>query len=156
MDEINYYFNNLDFTKFEVNETYTSYICAVRTYDQTSKQKYVTVYVLNKDAKLDSAKLKQLRWFSVITTDMLNLSRNVPLFQFYKSQKDADVSKDKVLHMIDRDYLKSVYKFSGRQIPLTVTLLHNEKKKTSFQFPETLTLHQALDTYKCIVRRTDF
>lgn len=151
----NDYFGGLTFRRYEFNEHYTTYVCCVRTYDQTPKQKSVLVYVMNADARADEAELRSLRWFSILTTDTFTPTVRVPLYNLFRSQKDANVSNDRILQVIHRDYRKTIYKVTIGW-PIHVTLLHSEKKKSQLQWPDALTLHQALDTYKCIVKRTDF
>lgn len=151
----NDYFGGLMFKRYEFNEHYTSYVCSVRTYDQSSIQKSVMVYVMNPDATFDEAPIHKLKWFSILTTDTFNPTRRVPLYNLLRSQKDDGVSNDRILQVIHRDYQKTIYNVTIGW-PIHVTLLHSEKKKSQLQWPDKLTLHQALDTYKCIVKRTDF
>lgn len=153
--EIRHYFDGLVVHKFEIHETYATYGCAVRTYDMTSKQKYVLVHVLLPDADIDKSEIKNLRWFSITTTDDLKLPRPLPMYTFYRSQKDPNISNDKNLRIKDRNYLRSVYSYA-RSNKIEVILKHEEKKRSTLQFPDALTLHQAVDTFKCIIRRTDF
>jgi len=138
-----------------MNETYTTYIAAVRTYETTPRQKYILVSVLNQDAKHDRARINQLRWFSIVTTEDLKPIMKYQIQPFYRSLKDEDVSKDRILTAVDRDYQKTVYG-NTLGLPFRVTLLHNDKKRSMLQFPDTLTLHQAINTYKCLIKRTDF
>lgn len=113
------------------------------------------VCVMNDDAWRDNAQLHELRWFHINASDELAVPIGVPAFNLPKSQKDPDVSDERSLHVTDRDYQKTVYTHI-RDTKIQVILLHNEKLKSQLQFPDTLTLHQAIDTYKCMIRRTDF
>lgn len=156
MDKVvNYYFLPLTFKRYDINETYTNYIAAVRTYETTPKQKYILISVLNNDATLDVARINQLRWFSIITTEELKPIMKYQIQPFYRSLKDDDVSTDRILTVIDRDYDKTIYN-NTLGLPIKVILLHNKKKRSMLQFPDELTLHQALNSYNCIVKRTDF
>lgn len=136
-------------------ETYTTYIANLKTYDEAARDKYVIVSVLNPDAFLDKARLSQLRWFSILCSDDLQVKIPIRQQDLYRSQKDDDVSNVKILSVIDRDYNKTVYD-NTLGWPLHVLLMHNPKKKSRLQWPDTLTLHQAIDTYKCLLKRTDF
>lgn len=154
---INHYFGVLVFRKFEIHDTYTVYICPVRTYEETPKQKYVLVYVMNKYIRDDMCRINQLSWFMIMCTDKLDVNRRFDVYKFYKSHKDDDVDDTKILIAKARSYDKTVYEpLKELGWPLQVTLYHNEKLKTQYQFADMLSLHQAADTFNCTIRRTDY
>lgn len=153
--EIVRYFRDAMFQRYQQFEQYTTYIANFKTYDETNRDKYVIVSVLNKDAYYDKARLSQLRWFSILCSDEVQVTITIRQQDLYRSGKDDDVSKDRILIASDRDYRKTVYDTTVGW-PLKVVLLHNEKKKSRLQWPDALTLHQAIDTYKCLLKRTDF
>jgi len=155
MDPITRYFSLLYFFKYELFDTYTTYIASVRTYDETPKQKYVLVYVMNGDAGSNKAQLINLRWFMLETTEDLDVKKNIPLSNFYKSHHDDDVDKRKIFQIHSRNYNQSVYS-NIMGWPLKATLIHEEIKKSQYQYSDALSLHQLLNTYKCVLRRTDY
>lgn len=146
-------------------DTYTTYVCPVRTYDDNPKQKYVVLFVMNADAKRHTTRINEILWFAVKTTDELVVTRNigVSIQNFYRSANDDDeqvkVDKTKILLLKECDYNQSVFSIDpalNLGWPLQVILSHNTQKKSKFQYNERLTLHQAADTFKCLIRRTDF
>lgn len=153
--QIDQYFSSLVFKKYDIAEDYTTYIAAVTTYESTPKQKYVLVCVMNQDAILEKARINNLRWFSITATDNIKPLTMYPPQPFYKSQKDEDVSDEKVLVVKDRSYERTLYGIT-LPLPVEVYLAHLVKKHSMMQFPDKLTLHQAINTYNCVIQRTDF
>lgn len=153
--EINEYFSPLTFQRYQSFEKYATYVCRVNTYESSSRNKYVVVSVLNKDAFLEKATIDKLRWFNIMTSDEIDIKIATPLFDFFHSHKDNNVSTKKVFIADNRNYEKTTYS-NTKGDPIKIILLHNSKKKSYLQWPDELTLHQAVDTYKCIIYRTDF
>lgn len=153
---INNYFDGIVFQKARLFEKYTDYICPIINYNSDGKQKYVIVSVMNPDAKIQKATIHQLRWFSICTTENLNLQNTkLKVQNFFRSSKDGNVDTEKILTAIDRDYERTIYCVKP-DLPVRVILLHNLKEKSQLQFPDNLSLHLAVDTFNCIVKRTDF
>lgn len=155
MQDVHYYFSPLKFKRTEMFDTYTAYTCKVRTNQQVSRDQYVQVLVMNDDAWRDEAHLHQLRWFHINVSDELAVPVRVAMYPLSRSQKDPDMSDERVLRVAERDYHKTTYTHA-HDPRLMIILLHNDKLKSRLQWPDALTLHQAIDTFKCIIRRTDF
>lgn len=156
IQQLNWYLSPVTFQIYQMHESHTEYICNVRTYENSPRSKYIIVSVLNQDATHERAPLSKLRWFNILFSDEVQVKINgIKQFDLFRSQKDDNVSNEKILVATHRDYEKTVYS-NTKGWPLQVTLLHYIKKKSQLQFPDTLTLHQAIDTYRCIIRRTDF
>ncbi len=153
MQEINTYFNGLVFKKSEMFPTYTLYVALVRTYEENSVEKYILVYVMNKDAKLDEMTYLQLsnKWFAIKSTDNYSPRIKLRLQQFLRSFKDG-ISNNKTYTIVERYYEHSIYS-NDIDKNIELTLLHNEKLHSRLQYPDKLSLHLCVDTYKCIIRR---
>lgn len=154
LGEINRYFSGLEFKRYQLHPDYTIYICNVRTYEQSSKEKYVLVYVMNPDARYDYATIQQLRWFAIKLTDDEMVKTRVPQFNFLRSTKDGTASKERILHIAKRDYHKSIY--AVQSTPVSITIQHNPEEHSTLQYPDQLSFHLACNEFKTLIKRTDF
>ena len=149
MQEINNYFNGLTFKKSQIYEGYTTYIAMVKTYD-TFGDKYVILYVMNKDANFEEEVYNKIKWFGINTTN-LGTSTRLKMQPFYRSPKES-ISLNKTYLISTRDYDRSVY-IHTLDKNIRLTLLHNTSLNSTLQFPDTTSLHLAVNTFKCIIKK---
>lgn len=149
MDKLNEIFNTLVFTKVRVVESYALYMAKLQTFTGNGRRYIITAVPFDK-AMYPQAKIEHLPWVSLQTRSLPD-EYNIPEQVMDVRALDHRYSTDKIkLNVINRTNTSTDY---ISQIPIEVSLLHDPKKKSLYQYPDTLELRQALNTFQCVVKR---
>lgn len=145
MDIVSSYFSSLIFQAVETRDSHVVY--AARIADMLSTgARYVLVYVPIQYATLRNASLDKLNWDVIQTRSLVNSYKLKPQKWIY-SRKLPDFNLDQVERTLN--YTKFLPE--NKEIPLEVTMLHDLRKNTKYQYGRQISMSGALEKFCCIV-----
>ncbi len=149
---INTYFGDLIFCFLENTGDYAIYGSHINSQLGGDKERFVIALVPSHMGIKDKCKLNELHWVNIQT-------RLLPSTK-YKSPKQRWQTPDKLIPHIalsisSRDNKKSIYNFDGKSsnckdFPFEVTLLHDPKKNTVYQYPNNINFIWAVDQFQTV------
>lgn len=148
-DEI---FKNLYFYRIRPGgEGYMMYAAQLQSFIGNAKR-YVILFVQDRYAYYDKARINQLRWTSLQT-------RTIPDDYRIVEQMLDPKALDTRYHPKVRLYLKARTDKQteyNAPMPIELALLHDPKRKTKYQYGDEMTLRQALATFQCVIKKLDY
>ncbi len=154
MDIINKCFDTIVLLRVENKEGFWIYAAALVSSFGDGKKYYLLAFVPDHLAFLEKANLKDLQWENVQTRSLPNgytLPNKQPM-----PQQRWHVPHDLPNFMFiiqSRDEYKS--KYIADSHPLELVLIHDPKKKSSYQHHNKINLVAALSTFKCVISNTN-
>lgn len=141
---INKYFENLEFFKVEEKDGFAVYMARIHDQLITDGSKYVVAFVPIQLGIKTRAKLSELAWQNLqtrtirqsyrIPAQIWNIPQGVPFLKFELKERTEGYSK-----------------YTSQQAPFELMMIHNEKKKTKYQYYPTIYLPAGLDSYGCVI-----
>ena len=140
--------------------TYTTYAAKLQSFTSNSSR-FVLLILRNEDAKYEKSTIHQLNWISLQTRTLSNeftvgTKRDyLPIEGFDLKRLDTRYVEERgdskiKLNLKSRDYNKTEYFVP---LPIELELLHDVKKKSVYQYADTLELRQALSTFECVIKK---
>ena len=145
MDIVNAYFGNLVFLKVENKENFTVYAAAISSSFGDGKKQYAIAFVPTHMAILDRAYLRDLHWQNFQTRIVTNGYKLPP--QRWDIPKNLPTP---MFQAISRTNIQTKY-LPEDGSDLELILLHDPKKKSQFQYHNTMNLVAALATFRCSI-----
>lgn len=143
MEVLNSYFANLVFQKVDEKENYAVYACGIEG-TLIEGQRYVILFVPSHLAFHAKAKIHELPWVNLQTRTLKNS---------YKLQRKRwQIGRDIVdfpLTIVSRERRFSVFR-GPEGFEFEILLLHDPRKKTMYQYYNTVMLSSALDSFASI------
>ena len=155
MEEFVEMFKDLTFYRIKVDDGYILY--AANIYSLTDDGlKYVMLVVPNVPSmSMKTVKIQHVRWISLQTRSLASIQYDIPSQELDYRALDSRYAKEKItLSAISRGASMTNYvcdKTFGDKI-LTASLLHDPKRKTVNQYPDTIDLRHALKTFQCVLK----
>lgn len=150
MDLINLYFRDIDFihVPFEEYNGYARYVARLNG-TEAGKIRYIFVFVKTEPYSdlPRSSRIYELSWSS-IQTRLLNEKIKVPTKR-WKLPKDERT----MIYAKNRTDEQTVYEDDRGMLPFRISLIHDPKKKTKYQYNNRMTLLGALETFKCVLTK---
>lgn len=147
MDSLNSYFQSLQFYLVEQKQvsgvTYSVYAAKISSL-LADGQRYVFLFVPSSLSDVSKSHISMLNWDS-LQTRTLQKNYDIPSQNLAFSRNKQDQ-----LHATNRTSSATYY--ASPSIYADFVLLHNPKKKSVEQFPDRLSVAQALATFSCVVR----
>lgn len=147
MDILNSFFKNLIFTRVDEKQGYIIYGACVSSGLGAGTKRYILLFVPSHLAFKNQGKIDDLPWQN-LQTRQLSYSYRLK-HQSWTLPRGAD---NIVLHVQKRDKNYSTYK--AQNFPFEVLLLHNPKKKTSYQYHNKLGLKSSIETFSAVFNYT--
>nr|WRK65198.1 hypothetical protein MarFTME_153 [Marseillevirus futianmevirus] len=147
MDPMNSYFQSLQFYLVEQKQVsgvnYSVYAAKISSM-LADGQRYVFLFVPSSMSDVSKSHISMLNWES-LQTRTLQKNYDIPLqkLEFSRNKQDQ-------LHVTKRTATATYY--ASPSVYADFVLLHNPKKKSVEQFPDRLSVSQALATFSCVVR----
>lgn len=157
MDEFVDMFKDLTFYRVKDTEGYLVY--AAKVYCLTGDgERYVMIVVPNVPSlRMKTAKIQHLRWISIQTRIFTTSSYNIPAQDLDYKILDSRYGEKITLSVVSRTASMTNYhcnrSFGNKRID--VSILHDPKKKSVNQYPDSLDLRHALKTFRCIIKFED-
>lgn len=162
----NHIFGSLVFTRVNsINSKvtgYTTYAAKVQSFVGNGSR-YVLLVLRDEHATQKSGYLGQLKWVSFQTRTLSHEFTEylAPPNSFLKEQSldyklmdpryaEEQGSMKIKLNVKYRDMKKTDY---FCPLPIELEILHDEKKKGVYQYPDTLDIRQALNTFQCVIKK---
>ncbi len=148
MDIFDQIFAGLVFLRDKTVNSYTFYVASIQTFIGNG-QKYVILLVPFNKAYHEKAKIYQLAWVS-LQTRILQERFQVPDQTLDHKTLDHRYSENKIkLTVKNRTSVQTDY---FCPLPIELSILHDPKKKSMYQWPDTMELRQALNTFQCVIK----
>lgn len=141
---INKYFENLVFFKVEEKDEFAIYMAKIHAQLITDGSKYVVALVPLHLAVKVQAHLNELAWKN-LQTRTLKQSYRIPAQRWIIPQGVPFLK----FTMTQRTDTHTSYR--SEQVPFELLMIHNEKKKTRYQYYPTIHLPAGLDSYGCVI-----
>ena len=143
MEIFNKYFENLVFTRIEEKQGFVIYGAGIAAMFGAGMQRYILLFIPSHLAFKNQAKISELSWQNLQTRSLAysyklkaqswNMARDVP---------------DILLNVAERNKNYSTYK--GNDFPFEILLLHDPKKKTSYQYHNKIMISAAVETFNAV------
>lgn len=143
-------FRGLLFKKTEIKERYVLYVAKIHCQLAGGIGRYIILFVPVHLAIKDEDTIGNLAWVNLQTYEMRDAFRGFAL----RSQK-WDYPRgipDPVLNILNRDERFSYYLTNN--LPYEITMRHNPKKKSIYQYYDKMNLSAALSSFQCGVNFT--
>ena len=110
-------------------------------------QRYIFVVVPSRLVRLQETNLNNLDWVS-FQTRLTDEVYQVPTHNILLDNKRKKALEDRI-SVLER--VKGETHYITHTLPIKIRLLHDPKKNNHLQYPDTLLLYQALETYRCVL-----
>lgn len=141
---VNKYFEGLVFSKVEEKDGFAVYMARIADQLISDGSKYVVAFVPLHLAVKVQAKLSELAWQN-LQTRTVKQSYRIPPQRWVVPQGVPFLR----FTLVSRTSTHTLYK--SDQIPFELLMMHNEKKKTLYQYYPTIHLPAGLDSYGCVL-----
>ena len=151
MEILNQYFDGIIFQFIEVKQSYAIYVAAIQTRIGGDQQQYVIAFVPEHLGVQNKSSLGNLPW--------KNLQTRLCKIGTYKVQPQPwrapikDVP-DITFSVTERNERYSVYRIntsvSNIDFPFEVLMINSSKKKSKYQYPNSMNLHYCIDQFQTI------
>jgi len=145
MDILNNYFSSLVFKYIEEKSGFAVYVAAIHTMLGGDKTQYIIAFVPSHLKTKNSGKLHTLQWVN-LQARLLSGNAYKVITQSWKAPTLSVTNLD--LHIVERKKEHSVYRADN--FPFEVLMIHSQTKKTTFQYPNNMNLHWAIDQFQTI------
>jgi hypothetical protein len=138
------YFGDIQLKRTKQENGYDIYTCKTRS--GLLYTHYIYVITQTKPYNKEYMTLNSLDWVCLQTRkteEYLSVPDNTYLIDEHKKQALPDI-----LTVKDRQKEFSSYL---APLPINIKLLHDPKRKTIYQYPDSIKLYQAIETYDCII-----
>lgn len=139
------YYGDIEMRLIKNNPGWNVY--AARAHSGLNQNRYLFAIVPAEKSPGPTTTLNQLDWIS-FQTRTSDDNHNVPVHHLYLDDRRKKVMSDKIT-AVNRTADKTDYVTDS--LPISITLIHDPKKKNHLQYPDQAFLYQALDTYQCVV-----
>jgi len=145
-DEI---FANILFYRVSGTSEYTSYMAKITSYE--NYMKYIVLVVRNEYAHApQTTYIQNIKWVSV-QTRLIDQNYDIPEQTVDHKTFDPRYFDKKVrLSVKDRNEERTSY---VSMLPIELILLHNLRKKSVYQYADTMDIRQALATFNCVIKK---
>jgi len=141
------YYGNVEFTFLKQEQDWLIY--AVRIHSFLNLYRYIFIVIPYENIHISNKiTLNEAKWISFQTRTSEELFK-VPVLYFISNIEQQHYLSD-ILQITNRNSNESTYMTS---LPISVKLLHEEKKNNYLQYPDKLKLYQALETYNCVIEK---
>ena len=144
-EALNKYYDNIIFTLVKQEGYYSVYAAKIGTFVGYDDKFLFAVIPQHMSIK-QTAKLPELYWVNFQTRHGNGMYKNLPK-QYISSDRNSYPSVN--FSILKRENEKSTYR--NQKIPVELNLFHNPKKRTIYQFNDTINLGFALNTWDCII-----
>lgn len=151
MDIINKYFANIVFFKVEPKEGFAIYAAAVRSAFGDGKKNYVLALVPEQVAIISKGYLYELQWQN-LQTRLLTHGYNIPI-QHWEIPRNLPLP---MFALLERRETFSKYVSEEPSHSLEMILLHDQKKRSTYQYHNRVNIVAALSTFRCVITSLDF
>ena len=149
MELFNECFKDLVFTRVDEKMDYVIYVAGISTGLGAGVQRYILLFVPKHLAFANQSRIEDLQWQN-LQTRQLSYSYRLKKQPWAIPREFKDI----LLSIKDRKKAHSVYTAADDRFPFEILLLHDAKKKTSFQYHNKLTLTAAIDTFNAVFNYT--
>jgi len=146
MNLLNQYFEGLTFRYIEEKQGYAIYGASIYSQLAGDKQRYVLAFVPAHLAIQTSAKLSELPWRNLQTRLCLKTTYRIKP-QVWKFPHELPSENFQVS---ERGKTYTTYKPDDRNFPFEMLLINNPKKKSIYQYPNTVNIHWAIDQFSTV------
>lgn len=147
MDLVNSVFKDLTFTRVDSKAGYYVYAAGISLGGLAiSGNRYAFVYVPMYHECPDKGSIYSLPWVCV-STRLLQDSYPMKKQEF---KCNLPMNHDPHCHLVERTKTSTIY--NQPENNLEVTLLHDPKKKSIYQYHNKIHLSYAIETYNCIIK----
>lgn len=129
-------------------DNYTMYVAQLQSFTANAKR-YVILFVLDDYAFHQKAYINQLRWTSLQTRTIPD-DYGLPEQNMDPKSLDSRYHQKIHLSLKDRNQKQTEY---YSQLPIEIAILHDPKRKSIYQYPDDISLRQALATFQCVIKR---
>ena len=149
-------FRDLVFYRIKVSDGYILYAANIHVLTDDGL-KYVMLVIPNTPSMstVETVMLQHVRWVSLQTRTLTTVQYNIPSQEIDYRALDTRYAKEKItLSVVSRNASMTNYSCDrtfGDKV-LTVSLLHDPKRKTIHQYPNIIDLRHALKTFQCIIK----
>jgi len=152
MDLLNKYFDSLVFQNVEEKQNYALYVAAVNSLVGGGKMRYVIALVPTHLGIHSKAKLSNLPWKNLQTRTCPAGTYNV-IAQRWKPPLLNSGIPEIMLNVSKREKNYSTYYIdnkSNEYFPFEVLMINSPKKKTIYQYPNSINLHWTIDQFNTV------
>jgi hypothetical protein len=150
MEIFNSYFNNLLFTQVDEKEGFSIYGACVSSGLGGGLKRYILLFVPLILTFKKKALIHELNWKNLQTRE-LSYSYKLPPQPWNLPRGVIDP----LLNITKRDLESSQYNAIDMNFPFDIILLHNPKKKSKYQYRNSLTLTAAILMFNCVIDCTE-
>jgi len=122
-------------------------IYGVRAGSGLAKYRYIFVIVPEHKCLGDFASLSQLEWVSFQTRTTEEYHTTLDEISFFPTPEQREALSE-IISYVDRTSLKTTYVCD---LPISIALIHDPKKRNYLQYPDKAKLYQALDSFNCVI-----
>lgn len=145
--ELKDYFAGIYCVKVETNRGQGVYYAKIFSF-LGNDNRYLVVTVPNDNSPDGTQMMLQNMNFSSIQTRTIPTDYDMPPQQY---QKNYDTPLKNYRLQSRGENTMSRTQYYSYNAPIEVVLLHDSKAKSRYQYPDTIPLHHALETYQCVV-----
>lgn len=146
MDLLNKYFSRLTFEYLEEKQGYSIYAAAVYNLLGGDKVRIVFLFVPGHIPIVKSAKINELKWQNLQARTCPKETYKLRLqdWNFPTNLRNID------FNVANRNKNYTVYSSSDPNFHFQISMIHNPKKKTIYQYPNQMNLHWAIDQWNTV------
>lgn len=152
---LNAYFGDIIFNLVKEQSNLKTFVACIASGLGGGYKRYAIAHVPSEKVHLTKTRLSSLPWKS-FQTRTLYQSYKLPQQQWKMNPKLGDIILRNVSRSTESStYVPEVCLSSGSANPFEVTLLHDPKKKTQYQFHNRIRLSAAVETFQFLFVRND-
>lgn len=146
MELLNKYFSKLTFEYLEEKQGYSIYAAAVYNLLGGDKVRIVFLFVPGYIPIVKSAKINELKWQNLQARTCPKETYKLRLqdWNFPTNLRNID------FNVINRNKNYTTYSTSDPTFHFQISMIHNLKKKTIYQYPNQMNLHWAIDQWNTV------
>ena len=156
-------FSSLTFYKVKNVDMYVMYVAQLQSFLAKGRECVVLLVPMNK-AYYEKGNILQLQW-SCLQTRILEDVYQLPEQVLELKNLDTRYNSKYPMKIISRNEKASVYSEKEGQTPIysnfdimspkfEISLLHDPKKKSLYQYTDEIDLRHSLKTFKCIIKKS--
>lgn len=140
-------YEDLVFYKIRTHSGYTTYAALIDSL-LSDGYRYVILLVPEALSYYDKTSIRNIQW-SCLQTRLLQEKFQIPSQVLDSKKLDTRYHSKTPLTLVSRDSKKTDYVSDQG---FFVSLLHNPKKNTVYQYADDIDLRRALNTYSCVIK----
>jgi len=145
---LNDYFDSLVFEYVGEKQNYAMYCASIASQLAGNVQRFVIAFVPKHLGIQSKARLSELSWKNLQMRLCPKYTYNVPTQRWVAPDIDGPM-----LNVINRNQKYTTYQAEG--FPYEVLMLHSNKKKSIYQYPNRMNIHWAIDQFSTIFNAED-